>query len=233
MSNDRRDANRADAPENHTKVDDARFARAWRVWLAALAHDSEAAYAAALTYRSLDVAGREAWIEALEVDGPNVGAPAIALYAPLLGVEEDPARRARLSSALTRQTGAPVPTTQTATAGLRGQSHDRRVIVVVQPLYLDFVEVLFCSIDNETGCFREVDCDPLRRDQDAPRAGQILYGVELEDVPIEMLVEELSHAVLAHRRHGLPLHAALRHFVDIFSPRPEVVDTAQLRKRPL
>lgn len=218
-------------PTDGATPEDARFARAWRVWLAALAHDSEAAYAAGLTYRSLDVAGRNAWIDALEVDAPDVAAPAIALYAPLLGVEEDPVRRVRIENALLRHGSRNGPAAPThSLRGLWGQSGNRRIAVLVQPLYLDFVQVLTCEISPDGG-FAGVHCDPLRRAEQAPVEGHVVDGIELERVPIEPIIEELSHAVLAQRRHKRELPPSLKHFVDLFTPRPEVVDTASLKPR--
>lgn len=207
--------------------DDARFARAWRVWLEALAHDPEAAWAAALTYRSLPVDGREAWIEALEIDAPDVGAPAIALYAPLLGVEDDPGRRARIEAALMNH-GAPVPTN--VLRALVGEVSNRRIVVIVHPLYLDFVEVLTCVLDGEAG-FRDVRHDPIRRALEAPKAGDMLDGAELEARPLEVVIEDLAHAVVAHRRKGAQLPPPLVRFADLFTPRPELVDREKLGSR--
>ena len=211
--------------------DDARYARAWRVWLEALAHDPEAAWAAALTYRSLDVAGRDAWIGALEVDAPDVGAPAIALYAPLLAVEDDPQRRARLEATLMKH-GAPAPAN--VLRGLRGDApkpaNRRRVVVLVHPLYLNFVEVLTCQLDGELG-FSEVRHDPIRLADQAPKDGDVIDGTELESVPVEPLIEELSYAVVAHRRRHQSLPPALARFVDLFAPRPESVDRLKLNDR--
>jgi hypothetical protein len=243
-------------PPPESGSDDARYARAWRVWLEALAHDPEAAWAAALTYRSLDVAGRDAWIAALEVDAPDVGAPAIALYAPLLAVEDDPQRRARLESTLLTH-GAPAPAN--VLRGLRGEApketvdaskggtdgngnvrsgkqpapkpgERRRVVVLVHPLYLNFVEVLTCQLDGEHG-FSEVRHDPIRLADQAPKDGDVIDGTELEAVPVEPLIEELSYAVVAHRRRHQNLPPALVRFVDLFAPRPESVDRLKLHDR--
>ena len=218
-------------PKLAAATEDARYARAWRVWLAALAHDPEAAWAAALTYRSLDVPGREAWISALEIDAPDVGAPAIALYAPLLAVEDDPARRARLEATLMNH-GAPAPAH--VLRGLRGDapmasdaSTKRRVVVLVHPLYLNFVEVLTCHLDGERG-FGDVRHDPIRLAEQAPVEGDVIDGAELEAVPVEPLIEELAHAVVAHRRRHKSLPAPLARFVDLFAPRPESVDRLKL-----
>ena len=215
------------APEPSS--DDARYARAWRVWLEALAHDPEAAWAAALTYRSLDVAGRDAWIGALEVDAPDVGAPAIALYAPLLAVEDDPQRRARHEATLLKH-GAPAPAN--VLRGLRGDAPrgKQRVVVLVHPLYLNFVEVLTCQLDGELG-FSDVRHDPIRLAEQAPKDGDVIDGTELEAVPVEPLIEELSYAVVAHRRRHQNLPPALARFVDLFAPRPESVDRLKLHDR--
>lgn len=211
-------------------ADDGRYARAWRVWLEALAHDPEAAWAAALTYRSLDVEGRNAWIDALDVDSKDVGAPAIALYAPLLAVEDDPARRARIETTLLRQGGHGAPAPTEVLRGLRGDRGARRVVVLVHPLYLDFVEVLTCELDGERG-FGDVRHDPIRTADQAPKEGDAVDGVELEAVPVEPLIEELAHAVVAHRRKHDALPPALARFVDLFAPRPESVDRLKLNGR--
>src|SRR5688500_18620282 len=75
-----------------------RTVRAWQAWLGALANDAEAAQAAALAYEQLDASGRDAWIESLAQDAQELGVPRIAVYAPLLAVEADGGRRARMTS---------------------------------------------------------------------------------------------------------------------------------------
>jgi hypothetical protein len=81
---------------------DPRFVEAWREWLAALATDADSALAAAHVYEQLEPEGRDAWLDALEEDGPQLQVPPVALYAPLLSVETDPARRARIELARPR-----------------------------------------------------------------------------------------------------------------------------------
>jgi hypothetical protein len=56
------------------------------------------------------------------------------------------------------------------------------------------------------------------RDSEAPYTGTELEGVVLEQTPLKPLIEELAHAVLAHRRSGQPLPEALHGFVDLFAP---------------
>ena len=80
---------------------DPRFVEAWREWLAALATDADSALAAAHVYEQLEPDGRDAWLDALVEDGPQMAVPAVALYAPLLSVETDPVRRDRIAVLIT------------------------------------------------------------------------------------------------------------------------------------
>ena len=122
---------------------DARAHAAWRSWLGALASDPKAAMAAALAYESLPSQARDAWLEALDVDAPGVRVPRVALYAPLLAVEGDLARRARIEKVL----AAHAPHDASARHALRGAAPNGDVVcVVVSPLYLDFVELLVCRL---------------------------------------------------------------------------------------
>src|SRR5271170_133596 len=92
-------------PGEREPDDDDRVRAAWRSWLSALSTDAEAAMAAALAYESLPEEGRDAWLDALEADAPSLGVPAVALYAPLLAVETDDDRRARIEASLTASGG--------------------------------------------------------------------------------------------------------------------------------
>jgi hypothetical protein len=77
-----------------------RLVDVWCAFLGRLATDAEAAHAAAMAYRDLDGPARDVWITALEQDMSRVSAPRIAVYAPLLAVETDPKRRARVLAAI-------------------------------------------------------------------------------------------------------------------------------------
>src|SRR5262245_21186210 len=79
---------------------DERVRAAWHAWLAALASDPEAALAAALAYEALDGGGRTLWLDALDQDAPHLNVPKLAVYAPLLSVETEPTRRARIQAAV-------------------------------------------------------------------------------------------------------------------------------------
>jgi hypothetical protein len=48
---------------------------------------------------------------------------------------------------------------------------------------------------------------------------------------MEVLIEELAHAVVAHRRKGATLPPPLVRFADLFTPRPESVDREKLGSR--
>jgi hypothetical protein len=193
-----------------------RVVDAWCVWLDALATDAEAALAAAIAYRELDGSARDTWLSALEQDANSVGVPRIAVYAPLLAVESDPERRSRIAAAIGPEDARAMP--RTPAYALRGVNpRGLRVVTVVTPLYLDFVQVLACGYWSQQG-FEWVRHDPIVESGRAPRRGDQLEGVVLERAPLELVVDELAEAILAHRRSGRPIPEALRMFADLFGP---------------
>jgi hypothetical protein len=196
--------------------DDDRVRAAWRTWLSALATDAEAAMAAALAYESLPDEGRDAWLDALIADAPGLGVPVVALYAPLLAVEVDDARRARIEEAIAGDVdSAPGPDRETS--ALLGVGRDgTHACLIVAPLYLDFVQVLSCRY-TPVGGFVAVRHDPLRH------AGEVAIvrevdGVPVEPTPLRVVVEELAHAILADKREQRVTPAALTSFVHLFVP---------------
>ncbi len=195
---------------------DERMVGAWCEWLGALATDAEAALATAIAYQELTPAGRDYWLAVLAQDEKRLDVPKIAVYAPLLAVESDPARRARISVAM-----GPVDlevTPRFAARGLSGVAPDgMRLAVLITPLYLDFAQVLACGYRVHAG-FAWVRHDPILLARSAPHDGDHFDGVALEDRPIKHLIDELAHTVLAHRRSGRELPDALRSFADLFGP---------------
>jgi hypothetical protein len=188
---------------------------AWCVWLDALATDAEAAHAAAMAYKELDGPARDTWLGALEQDRDRVGVPRIAVYAPLLAVESDPERRHRIHTAIGPEDLRATP--RTSAYGLRGTSRlGLGVAVVVTPLYLEFVQVLACGYSSRG--FEWVRHDPIVGSHRAPRRGDAIEGVTLERTTLNVIVDELAEAVLAHRRSGRSLPDALRVFADLFGP---------------
>ncbi|MDC3955634.1 hypothetical protein [Polyangium jinanense] len=199
-----------------------RILAAWREWLGALANDADAALAAADVYAGLAPEARDAWLDALAEDAPGLSVPLVALYAPLLAVEADPERRARMEAAIvlgdtSAWRGRPIR----ALSGMaRGGA---RVVALVQPVYLRFVRVLWCRYLPDEGFFwARHDC--LLSEGDAPRNGAVVDGVLLETTPLTPVVEELAHAILAHRRRGGELPASLREFADLFDADFEAID---------
>jgi hypothetical protein len=192
---------------------DARAHAAWRSWLGALATDPKAAMAAALAYESLPAQARDAWLEALDVDAPGVRVPRVALYAPLLAVEGDEVRRARIQKVL----AADAPHDASARHALRGTApNGDTVCVVVSPLYLDFVELLVCRYGAAgIASARHEPLSHLRDEGAIPEA----EGAELELTPLTLVVEELAHAVVAHRRAGKNPLEALQRFTHLFAPK--------------
>ena len=211
----------APEPEPPRAVTDPRAVAAWRSWLHALATDAEAALAAALAYGSLDAAARDTWLDALEEDAPRIGVPRIALYAPLLSVEDDPERLLRIRFGLGDEQF--VPPEQAEARALRGVlPGGARIVVLVLPIYLSFVQVFSCRYHLSEG-FSWARHEPFARDADAPRGGSVFEGAPLERTPMKPVVEELAHAVVAHGRGGAPPPDALRVIIDLFSPEIEVV----------
>ncbi len=203
---------------------DERVAAAWREWLGALATDAEAALAAAMAYKALDATARDRWLSVLEHDAAQLAVPRIAVYAPLLAVEGDPDRRARISQAIGPDDAAATPREETR--ALRGLGPDRLcVATIVWPLYLDFVQVLACGYRQGDG-FAWVRHDPIVQRAMAPRPGDEVMGVVLEGTPLRTLVDELALTVLAHNRSGRELPEALRMFADLFEPEYSVGPTS-------
>jgi hypothetical protein len=192
---------------------------AWRSWLSALATDAEAAMAAALAYESLPAEGRDAWLDALEADAPTLDVPAVALYAPLLAVESDDARRARIEACITSAPARPRGASA-ETQALHGVARDgTHACVIVAPLYLDFVQVLACRY-TPGGGFVAVRHDPLRHLGDVGPLRDV-DGVAVEPTPLRVVVEELAHAILADKREHRTTPAALASFAHLFAPHLE------------
>jgi hypothetical protein len=109
-------------------------------------------------------------------------------------------------------------TSRVVAYGLLGIARDgTRVAAIVMPLYLDFVQVLACGYRSGEG-FSWVKHDPIVDRRSALAAGAEIAGITLENAPLKPLVDELAHAVLAHKRSGRKLPEALRIFADLFSP---------------
>jgi hypothetical protein len=215
--------------------DDPRLRSAWRTWLSALAVDPEAAVAAAFAYEALAPDGRDAWLDALDEDGANLGVPAEALYAPLLVVEGDASRRARITAALA-QGESPGPERASVRALLGEAPSGERLCVLVSPLYLDFVALLVCRYHPDRG-FVSARRDPVRHVVDAigrrfaPVIGRdgatvasqsplvcMVDGVSVVEAPVSVVIEELAHAIVSDRREGRAAPAVLGSYVHLFAP---------------
>lgn len=189
---------------------DPRAHAAWRTWLAALADDADAATAAAIAYESLEGEGRDAWLDALDADADEVGVPVIALYAPLLAVEQDEPRRARIASHVA---GAPRKSTPPR-AFVGGPPHGERACVIASPLYLSFVEILLCRYHPDRGV-REARHTWLAHERDIEGVSNEA-GVSLAPAALADVVEDLAHAVVADRRAGRAAPPALAHYAELF-----------------
>jgi hypothetical protein len=207
-----------------TEAADEHVRAAWRSWLSALSTDPDAAMAAAIAYESLPDEGRNAWLDALDVDAGILSVPTVALYAPLLAVEADAARRTRIQSAILADPASCVDPLGEVRA-LRGVARDgTHACVVVAPLYLEFVQVLWCRY-TPSGGFVTVRHDPFRNEGDLPPMREV-DGVAVEPTPLRVVVEELAHAILADRRERRQTPAALMSFAHLFAPQLDDVEDA-------
>ncbi|MEN9580992.1 MAG: hypothetical protein RJA70_4001 [Pseudomonadota bacterium] len=206
-------------PRNPVPTETVRAQVIWHGWLQQLASDPEAALAAALAYRELDGGSRDEWLDALDSDADHSEVSKVAVYAPLLAVEQDPSRRSRIGKAL--QSGASEADRRAARVGLlRARDREGRCLAVItRPLYLDFVQTLACCYVPGRS-FEWVRHDPIARRTQAPAAGSMLEGQVLEAVPREALLDELAETILSHRRLGGELPEALCLFADLFGPSP-------------
>jgi hypothetical protein len=195
---------------------DGRVLEAWCTWLSALATDAEAALSAAMAYKELDGPARDTWLSALEQDARELAVPRIAVYAPLLAVESDPARRARITQAIGPEDAAAAP--RVKARAMRGIGRSReQVVTIVSPLYLEFVQVLACGYRSGEG-FLWVRHDPIVKLDAAPRPGDAVMGAVLEATPLKSTIDDLAVVVLEHGRSGRELPEALRMFADLFEP---------------
>lgn len=193
---------------------DPRAPGAFRTFLSALATDPDAAIAASLAYSALDGNGRDAWLDAVKSDLCDVDVPKIAAYAPIVSVEQDPTRRSRILGELGPATDA-LPSREIASA-FAGTSDGTRVMVLVVPLYLSFVELITCRFHAVEGV-RWVKHEPLARSADAPSGGAVVDGAVVEMVPPVAAIDELAHAILATRRSGRALPDELAPLADLLS----------------
>lgn len=187
---------------------------AWRAWLNSLASDAEAVTAAAHLYGELAPDARDAWLDALAEDVPRLLVPAIAVYGPLFSIESDPQRLAKMRQAVKGQLPAAAGCVRRA---LHGAGHGgARVAVLVLPLYLKFVRVLCFRYQSDEG-FEWARQQAFVLDDEAPHSGDEVDGVRVHGSGATAVIDELAHAVLAHRRAGAEPLALLRSCAELFS----------------
>jgi hypothetical protein len=200
--------------------DDIRLNGAFRAWLEALAIDPEAATAAAMAYESLEAEGRDAWLDAIEAEAPliDLAVPVLALYAPLLGVEGDHARRARMEAAIAAAPVTPAPA-RTLRALMGTHTSGDTIAAIVIPLYLDFVELLVCRYQPDIGVVSARRGPLLRASEvwSGPTAVREIDGATLVEASCAHVIEGLAHALVADQRHGRPPPEPLRTYDFLFT----------------
>lgn len=200
----------------------------WGEWLHALTCEPDAALAAAEIYARMSEGERDRWLSELERDVSSFSVPAVAVFAPLLAVEVNSSRRARIQEMMKAQPFA--QTSDEPFRALTGRVGSRSCAVLVSPVYLDFVQVLACTF-LPGACFVSVAHDPILRRSEAPIAGRCRQaelcklagvgseGLWLDETPVMTVVDELAATIVAHERSGLVLPEALRSVSDWFSLR--------------
>jgi hypothetical protein len=197
---------------------DARARSVWLAWLESMARDPEVALAAALAYRELSDVARESWLLSLAADMGDASVPRVAVFGPLLGVEEDPERRRFLvqqieGDANLAEADANLHVNGVHRALMGVGSHGQVTLVLVMPLYLNFVQLLSCTILGDK--FVEVRHDPIALASRAPREFECFEGLRLEAVSLKTALDLVATAILKHRREGAPIPEAIRCLVDL------------------
>ena len=192
----------------------SRRVQSWRTFLASLAHDAEAALAASHAYKQLDVKGRDAWLEHLEADIENINIPLVAVYAPLLAAENCEERRLQIFEKIGWSALSHTP--RVAAYAVSGSlSDNRKLAIIVTPMYLNFVRALVCVFTPRES-IEWARHDPLLDAEKTPRAGTRFEGVRLESTPLKAVIDELAETVLAHSRNGQKIPEELSEFADLF-----------------
>lgn len=204
-------------PQDSAPATGERIVLAWQEWLRALANDAEAALGAALAYEALNASARDAFLDALEHDAPRLGVPRVALFAPLLSVEQDQQRRVRIRAAMGNDMGSAQRRAPQALLGIA--DNGERVVAFVAPLYLDFVHVVTCRFSCDRG-FAWVRNDPLVHVNDAPTHGVKIDGVAVEPTPLPSVVDHVACAVVAQRGPDGVLPDSLKPLLDLFEASP-------------
>lgn len=191
--------------------------RVWLRWLRSLARDPDAALALSLLYERLSDDEREGLLGALERDVKRLGAPAEALFAPLLAVENDPTRLGRLLRRASRFEPRAEP------SAMRAAAHDVSALVFFLPTYLSFGELLGCTLHAERG-LTQVHREPLvHASRIAHVAQDTLPGAHFTPMPFAPAVDEVARAVLLTRRCGQTMPPAASRLVQLLHPEQGVV----------
>jgi hypothetical protein len=99
---------------------------------------------------------------------------------------------------------------------LRGFAPGGERVVALVWTSKDGGHLLSCRYHPARG-FRWVRREDLG-DREAPLVGELLDELPLERTPLKPVLEELAHAVVAHRRAGGPLPDELQLLVSLLSP---------------
>ena len=198
-----------------TTLPAGRAKSAWQAWLRALADDAEAALAAALTYEALGPADRDAWLDALDEDAPEVLAPRESLYAPLLLVEDDAGAPHAHRDGLRRRAASRNAARVLGKA--RGRAaRVRRRRAALASLRRDASLRLHGRTSSSSR-------STIRSARATTWSTPSIVARSSSAPPLADVVEELAHAILAARARRGEIPAALASFAHLFTPEREAV----------
>jgi hypothetical protein len=181
---------------------------AFRALVRQIAVDADAALGFASAYGEMSDEARDAQIAVLEHEAKSLRLPREGLFAPLLAVENDPKRRARLVAALRGQSNLRDGTVR----AFYTQETPAR-IVLLSVAYLDFAT----GVVAEVAPLRATRIPLMRVDQ-----ASAVLGCGLVPCALDEAVDHLAHAVVAHR-DSLEEAACLMPYLELFAPRPEAL----------
>lgn len=183
---------------------------AWSRWLRLLSHDEDAALGASLAFADLAAHDRDTWLDALDRELMSADHAAYA-YAPLLAVEEDPSRRARMLARLLRR----APASREPVVHVAGRVPYRAIVAL--SVYVPYVAVVGIVFDAQG--VHEFVTEPLCHEEGIAERVASFVGQPSARWAFRDFVDELALSIIAHRRRGSPFPPGLADYSALFSVR--------------
>ncbi len=184
--------------------------------LGAAVKDPAAARGLILAYPSLERAHRLQTIDAIVNDALVEGIGASAVLASLLPVEEDLEVAKRIADAMSFGGDTGLRSKLRTRAWLAGETVDGGV-VLVRPLYGEFVEVLGLAWNEASGITHAM-FEPLAHHEQAREQVRALpERLRFEEMPVTFAIVTVTQVLWSHRRMHGGLPECVESFADLFS----------------